>query len=202
MSHIQTPFLARASCLIVVLVALPAAGLAQINYALQSEGGVATQSSNYLGIASAPRANDGGRDGRWGSNSVSHTIFQTGAWWQVQLNDSYVLEEIMIWNRTDDDLAGRLSPFRLTIYNGAAIAWEQANITFVDNVNDGLSYTAGMLVTLPGTVTGDRVRISLMGTNFLHLAEVETYGVVPEPATLAAVGIGVCALLRRRRKTA
>ncbi len=54
------------------------------------------------------------------------------------------------------------------------------------------------------TFNADRFRVTLLGTNALHLGEIEVYANtsdVPEPSTCAlmAAGVGVLAFFRRRK---
>src|SRR5204862_6360587 len=63
-------------------------------------GMTARQSSTYEDW-SAERAVDGVTDGNAGRRSVSHTQNDPQAWWEVDLGQSYEIDEIEIWNRTD-----------------------------------------------------------------------------------------------------
>lgn len=185
---------------IVVLIAITTASAganAQINLALQSNGGVASQSST-LGTAVAARANDGNRDGRFSQNSVQHTNSSPNEWWEVQLATVSTIEAINVWNRTDS-FSNRINPFRVTVFNGSTVAWQATNNTFVENIDDsGIANTSGMTFSIP-SVFGDRVRIMHESSNFLHMAEVEVLGEpVPEPASLTALGLACVAIARRR----
>lgn len=160
--------------------------------------GTATQISDWTPDTTADKAIDGNRDGRFSSGSVQHTNSHFQAWWQVELDQSYVLHTINVWNRVDG-WDGRLSPFTVTVFSGDNVTWSMSGIQFVENIDDGLEYTLGMAIDL-GQVNGDRVRINLDGTNWLHMGEVEVLA-VPEPGTLLAIGAGVALLARRRKKS-
>ncbi|WP_406419835.1 discoidin domain-containing protein [Streptomyces sp. NBC_00842] len=67
------------------------------------------QSVAWDGVPS--RAVDGNTDGAYGAGSVTHTAEPSNqAWWQVDLEANYAIDQIEIWNRTDC-CAGRLSNY-------------------------------------------------------------------------------------------
>jgi putative heme-binding domain-containing protein len=64
----------------------------------------------------AARAIDGNTSGSYGSNSQTHTEELTGnPYWEVDLGQSYPIDHIVIYNRTDGDLGSRLNGFTLTV---------------------------------------------------------------------------------------
>ncbi|AMV32402.1 Planctomycete cytochrome C [Pirellula sp. SH-Sr6A] len=70
--------------------------------------GKATQSSE--GFEGAPaRAIDGKTDGEYTKNSVTHTEKSSSPWWEVELAEPTPVDQIRIWNRTDNKLEDRLS---------------------------------------------------------------------------------------------
>jgi hypothetical protein len=153
---------------------------------------VATQSSTGFG-GLASRAIDGNTSGNYGDNSVTHTNSDTNAFWEVNLGDDFVVDEIILFNRTDC-CGERLANFRVSLFDGVTEVFGQ---NFA-----GISPTMNRF-DLPGNgFVGDRVRVQLNGTNFLSLAEVQVFGVeavLPEPATALMGLLGVAALARRRR---
>ncbi len=78
-----------------------------VNVALK---GKATQSSQYAS-ATAKLAIDGNTDGIYKNNSVAHTSEQANPWWEVDLGSEQVIERIVVWNRTDGNVGGRLEGF-------------------------------------------------------------------------------------------
>jgi hypothetical protein len=60
----------------------------------------AADSSNY-GTSTAARAVDGITDGVWADNSVTLTLADHNAWWQVDLGAAKAVNEIDVYNRTD-----------------------------------------------------------------------------------------------------
>jgi hypothetical protein len=77
--------------------------------------GEASQSSvAYEG--EAKRAIDGNTNGDYeNGKSTTHTEASENPWWEVDLKKSQPIEKIVIWNRTDNNLEGRLSNFRLIV---------------------------------------------------------------------------------------
>ncbi|MES2179981.1 MAG: discoidin domain-containing protein [Gemmatimonadota bacterium] len=90
----------------------PAPGVQKHCTYLTNEPGVATaaqnvalgkravQSSTEFG-GDASRAVDGRTDGVFNNGSVTHTANEKGAWWMVDLGGEYLIESIILHNRTD-----------------------------------------------------------------------------------------------------
>ncbi len=70
--------------------------------------GKATQSSEILGGAPA-RAIDGNTSGKWEDNSVTHTNTSDSPWWELDLNQAYPVDQIVLFNRIDNAVGNRLS---------------------------------------------------------------------------------------------
>ena len=51
------------------------------------------------------------------SKSVTHTSISDDPWWEVDLQSSQAVDRVVIWNRTDSDLEGRLADFRIALLN-------------------------------------------------------------------------------------
>lgn len=47
------------------------------------------------------RAIDGRTDGAFNNNSVTHTVWALEPWWEVDLGDTFSIDRVVIWNRTD-----------------------------------------------------------------------------------------------------
>jgi hypothetical protein len=70
--------------------------------------GKAKQSSDdYAGTPE--RAIDGNTSGIYTNNSVTHTKQSDAPWWELELNQSEVIERIAVWNRTDGTVGDRLA---------------------------------------------------------------------------------------------
>jgi hypothetical protein len=171
--------------------------------------GTASQSSvwnnanyTYSAAASAALAIDGNTDGMWNSSalmphSVSHTDIEPNAWWQVQLNASYLVSSIVVFNRIDNNAETRLNTFSVQLFSAASQSWIAAAQTYLADVAPN-----GMTFNLATPMVGDRVRVTLDGTNYLNLAEVQVMATpVPEPSTwaMALAGLAAVSSLARRR---
>jgi hypothetical protein len=132
--------------------------------------------------APAGRAVDGNTEGAFDRKSVTHTLAEPNAWWQIDLGRTAKISGIVIWNRTDC-CSERLKDF-----------W-----VFVSDVPFGPSDSPANLQKRPGSwsgffdeipsptievdvgaTAGRYVRIQLQGRNPLSLAEVQVFGVATE----------------------
>lgn len=142
-----------------------------VNVAL---GGTATQSS-LLGFGEQPsNAIDGNRDGYWWNGSCTVTGNVPGSWWQVVLATPSLVNEVVIWNRSDC-CGNRLSAFRVDVLNGSTVVFQQSFHTDASQVPEG----DFLRVRIPGPgVNATAVRITNVGLNaentrILQFAEVE-----------------------------
>ncbi len=138
----------------------------------------ATQSGTQLG-AEASRANDGDTNGNfWGGNSVSLTNWAGNSWWEVDLQGLGNIETINLWNRTDccDDLFGNYYVF----VSDVPFASQNLNTTL--NQAGVSSYLETGAAGTPSTIninrSGRYVRVQLVGTSYLAIAEVEVMGCI------------------------
>ncbi len=162
----------------------PATTPEQVTLANVALGKPSLQSSTaYGGIAS--RGNDGNTNGDWYANSVVHTNDELKPWWQVDLQDAYLIDHINLWNRTNSCCKNRLSNYYIFI----------SNTPFTSNDPNILLNQAGIWsafnasypnpnVLIPVHVTGRYVRIQLANQGVINLAEMEVFGNLgtpPEP---------------------
>jgi parallel beta-helix repeat protein len=132
-----------------------------INLALRRP---ASQSSNLFGTTGA-EAVDGNTNGDFNAGSVSCTNYESQSWWQVDLGSCCIIERVVLYNRTDM-YQECLSNFQVMISEDG-LGWQ----TF-DH-----PYPAQEQTVIPmGGLMGRYVRVQLVGTNYLSLAEVEVYG--------------------------
>jgi len=148
-------------------------GVGNINLAF---GKHATQSSIYLYhdiIPVASYAVDGNTDGYFLNKSTTHTKYEQGAWWQVDLGGKKNINEIIIHNRTDC-CVNRLSNYQVSISNKADFSTH----TYQQDFHVAPNPKTNIKLDAPGK-QGRYVRIQLLDKNYLSLAEVQVMGVDP-----------------------
>ena len=147
-------------------------------------GKPATQSSTYPPTFApdcfvAAKAVNGNTNGIDRNCSMTHTLLDAQAWWQVDLQAQYVINSIDLWNRTDC-CATRLSNFDVRVSS--------------DGQNWRSFYYPGAaptLLNIPINATARYVRVQLRGTNYLQLAEVQVWATTAMPPVLEVSGNGV-----------
>lgn len=121
----------------------------------------ASQSSTSAG-GLAQRGVDGNTDGTYNNGSVTHTGTEYQPWWQVDLQSSQSIGEVVIYNRTDDCCTERLSDFTVQV-SMDGLSWQSF-------AHPG---AASAQETFAVNQTARFVRVQLEGTNPLSLAEVQ-----------------------------
>ena len=88
--------------------------------------GKATQSSTSHD-GRAELAIDGNNGGDYfAAKSTTHTNTEDDPWWELDLGEEKAVERIVVWNRTDSNLQGRLQGCRIRLLNAAKkTIWEQ-----------------------------------------------------------------------------
>ncbi len=147
-----------------------------MNLALQA-GAKASQSTTAYG-APAERAIDGNTDGNFYNRSVTHTADKPNSWWQVRLPKPAIIEEIVIWNRSDC-CGNRLSNFRVSVLDDSSVEVWSSPKEFKGPVEQGGSVS--FKPDLPKDKRGLYVKVQIQGKNkegngFLSLAEVQVFG--------------------------
>ncbi|KAJ0407324.1 hypothetical protein P43SY_004752 [Pythium insidiosum] len=121
-----------------------------------------------------------------------HTHLEDKPWWEVNLGQPAVIERIRVWNRTDapanpskprDEYTSRLVPFWVFVSEfpfkdlpgreGLRAAKQQS--AAFEQFRENKRMTEWVLPT--AQTVGQYVRVQLQRRNFLHLAEVEVFGV-------------------------
>jgi site-specific DNA-adenine methylase len=150
-----------------------AVGVGTINLAL---GKPATQSSTFLYHSINPVAGyavNGNTDGYFLNKSTTHTNYEQGAWWQVDLGSKKDIKQIIIYNRTDC-CAARLSNYQVSISNKADFSTHTYQQDF------HVAPNPRKIIQLDASgKQGRYVRIQLLDSDYLSLAEVQVMGVDP-----------------------
>ncbi len=80
--------------------------------------GKARQSGNYRDAVAA-RAIDGNTDGDYKNGSVAHSAGKGPVdFWEVELDDAYPIDKIVLWNRTDGGTDKRLENYTVRVLDG------------------------------------------------------------------------------------
>ena len=139
-------------------------------------GKPATQSSIYLYHSIIPVAGyavDGNTDGYFLNKSTTHTRYEQGAWWQVDLGSKKNIKQILIYNRTDC-CVNRLSNYQVSISNKADFSTHTYQQDF------HVAPNPKKIIQLDASgKQGRYVRIQLLDSDYLSLAEVQVMGVGP-----------------------
>jgi hypothetical protein len=150
-----------------------------------AQGRPATSSS--VGWGGAPsRAVDGNTDGAYSNNSVTHTLGDAQAWWQVDLGQASAVQSVQLYNRSDCCVE-RLADFYVfvsgTDMSSRTLAQLIADTSVAKMRVNSLNGAAS--VSLPLVTQGRFVKVQLAGSNYLSLAEVRVMGVAAAPSNLA-----------------
>ena len=140
-------------------------------------GKVTQQSSTYPGAVSS-RAVDGNTNGVWSGNSIANTAStnEENAWWELDLGESYDIQELRLWPRTNC-CQDRLSDFYVIssenpfISQGLEVTLFQpgVKIYYVEEI-----VNPNLFISWPDKAR--YIRIQHRGKNMLHLAELEVIG--------------------------
>jgi len=143
-----------------------------INVALDKQ---ARQSSIYQPGVEPSRAVDGNRSGNWAEGSVTHTQLERSPWWEVDIGSIQTIRRVAIFNRTDC-CPERLSDFYVLVSETPFTSNDlNENINRPGVASFHAPTQAGSPTNIPIGRRGRYVRIQLVGTNYLSLAEVEVY---------------------------
>lgn len=140
-----------------------------------AEGRAATQSGLY-GSGTANLAVDGNTNGNYFEGSVQHTAYQQYAWWEVDLGGAQAIDAVQLWNRTDC-CAERATNFYVFVAEHPFTSTVPSELINAGVWHYHVTGEAGRPTVVPVGHEGRYVRVQLAGTNDLHLAEVQVYGV-------------------------
>lgn len=131
--------------------------------------GIATQSSTGSG-GDASRAIDGNTDGNFGAGSVTHTSGTDIPFWEVDLNDVYEVDRVVIWNRTDC-CGERLTNFEVLALDGAfGVVYSEILYS-----GEGEFAPESFEVVFPAGTNARWISIQPFEEGILSLAEVEVF---------------------------
>lgn len=146
----------------------------------------AIQSSTY-GDGQAILAVDGdtsANGGPWGRQAnISHTSPETQPWWEVDLENLAEIQEVTIYNRSEECCSPRLRDFYLMI-SSAPIPQDIPLDTLLGDSSISFTFfpgSASIKESIPVSALGRYVRIQLssdLGT--LHMGEVQVWGCAAE----------------------
>lgn len=137
----------------------------------------------------ATKAINGDKDGN-GLKRCAVTQQESQPWWEVDLGQMCIIEEIRLWNRTDvpteknqpkDLYTSRLFPCWVMI-NRVPFSKADGQIGFKDNLRDAVAkvkFTENQRLStwrLPKNSQARYVRVALEGFQTLSIAEVEVFG--------------------------
>jgi hypothetical protein len=129
-------------------------------------GKPASQSSTYTGSSvssAASNAVDGNLDTNFQNGSVTSTNNEASAWWQVDLQSSQSIGNVVVWNRTDC-CSNRLANFNLLVSNDG-VSWQ--SYPYPGTAPNQVSFVVNRFARY--------VKVQLNGTNLLSLAEVQVF---------------------------
>jgi hypothetical protein len=116
----------------------------------------------------AAGAVDGVKDGKWGF----HTEIENDPWWQVDLQQTTSLEQIVLYNRCDGGFAARASRI-LILASGDG---QDFHCAYRHDGTPFLGHTDGRPLRVPLDGAAARyVRLQVPGRTYFHLDEVEIY---------------------------
>jgi hypothetical protein len=140
--------------------------------------GKSAAQSSTVGVAVAAAAVDGNTDGNYYNGSVMHTNADNSPWWQVDLGASAAINSVTVWNRTDC-CSSRLIDFWVFI-SDTPFGTADTPLTLLTRAATWASHQTGIPYSsrsITAAARGRYVRVQLSNTDFLHLAEVEVFGV-------------------------
>ncbi|MBM4042586.1 MAG: hypothetical protein FJ290_29205, partial [Planctomycetes bacterium] len=120
---------------------------------------------------------DGVKDGKWGF----HTENEANPWWQVDLGEKVALGRAVLWNRCDN--CGDRNNRVILLLSVDGKAWQQA---YQHNGTPFNGYTdkKPLEIKLEGKAARF-VRLTLQGTIYLHLDEVEVFAAADPKGNVA-----------------
>ncbi|XP_046556436.1 uncharacterized protein LOC124265679 [Haliotis rubra] len=142
-----------------------------------ARGKDASQSTTSTG-GTADRATDGITSGRFSDGSCTSTKFTNNPWFVLDLGETYQIQNVVIYSRTDECCVSRLSNFSVEVFGGANCKGGPGHglsqCAYHENVADSVT-------SISCNGIGRFIRIKIHQTSTLHLCEVEVYTVTTDP---------------------
>ena len=143
-----------------------------------SENTQPTQSSDKDPPFTADKAVDGNTDGDpYSGFSVAHTSWETNAWWEVELAEVSLIDNIELWGATTGNVMSNyyvfISELPFTSTDPAVLAADP-NVTNI--LNTGFTSTPSIHNF---GITGKYIRVQLATTGFVVIAEAKIMGCDP-----------------------
>ena len=138
-------------------------------------GKTATQSSTLLNDTGADRAIDGDTSGQFADRSIAITNRVSGvdSWWQVDLEQSYSIQTINVWNRADAGVDW-LQNFYVFVSSTPFVSGSLSDVRGQSGVQEFfVSDIGGRPTEVSIGGTGRYVRVQLNTSQYLNLSEVE-----------------------------
>ena len=131
--------------------------------------------SSSVGWGGYPhRAVDGNHDGTWWRYTTTHTRYNSAPWLYVDLEEDFDIKRVVVWNRRDC-CDWRLSDFKMTIYNDGNVVCEYQHSGRPSRYDTEIIIADIADCNTENTVVGDRVQISIPGSGYLQIAELEVF---------------------------
>ena len=139
-------------------------------------------------VALSSKGVDGNTNGVFFTNptinsSVAATLSSNQPYWQVDLGDEYLIEEINFYNRSDG--TDRTRDCHVMI---SSVPFDQVDLPTAlaqSNFNELITGLVGSPSTLTPNTTGRYIRVQLDGVGYLLVAELEAMGCIPTVIPLA-----------------
>jgi putative heme-binding domain-containing protein len=153
------------------------------------KGRASQKNTAHGGVAS--RAIDGNKSGSYGDGGQTHTEENTGRpYWEVDLGEEFPIDQIVIYNRTDDGLGQRLNSFTLRVLDGSR------NETFKQQEISAPQKSASFELSGAGPAAGIR-RAAMNAITQVRGKEAEAFALL---ASLVAQGDDRLAAIRALQK--
>jgi hypothetical protein len=129
---------------------------------MSSDGGYGTQGASSNAV-------DGNTNSNWGGKSCTHTANQDSPWWSVDLQDTYKVEKVTVYNR-GDCCGTRLNNFYVSVGTAEGTSTGAECGTGANTIASG-----GSTDVACGGIEGSFVTVSKKDTVSIQICEVEVW---------------------------